>query len=50
MSSATAGAAPRAPVSHLKLIGRGHFLKYSRLEAVVWEAVRRSVARLLPWT
>ena len=32
------------PVSHLKLIGRGHFLNYSRLEAVVWEAVRRSVS------
>ena len=31
------------PVSHLKLIGRGHFLNYARLEAVVWEAVRRSV-------
>lgn len=33
----------KRPVSHLKLIGRGHFLNYSRLEAVVWEAVRRSV-------
>jgi polyhydroxybutyrate depolymerase len=31
------------PVSHLKLIGRGHFLNYPQLEATVWEAVRRSV-------
>ena len=41
---ATAGAAPRGRLSHLKLIGRGHFLNYARLEAVVWEAVRRSVS------
>ena len=32
------------PVSHLKLIGRGHFLNYPQLEATGWEAVRRSVS------
>ncbi len=33
----------KAPLSHLKLIGRGHFLNYSGLEASVWNAVRHAV-------
>jgi polyhydroxybutyrate depolymerase len=33
----------KAPLTHLKLIGRGHFLHYQGLEASVWNAVRHAV-------
>jgi poly(3-hydroxybutyrate) depolymerase len=33
----------RAPLTHLKLIGRGHFLNYKGLESSVWNAVRHAV-------